>query len=478
MRVAIIGAGFSGIGMACGLLRAGVTDFVLLERAREVGGTWRDNVYPGAACDIPADLYSFSFAPNPDWSHRYPRQEELLHYLRDVADRFGVTPHIRFGTEVESGEWDAAAAVWRIATNAASWTADVLVSASGPFIDPAWPAIPGVETFPGPRLHTARWDPALDVAGKTIAVLGTGASAIQLVPELRPRGAWVIVLQRTAPWVIPRHDPPTSDRRRRAFRRRPWRQRLARALVFAGAEARFPGFATPVIGRVAEAVYRRSLRRQITDPTLREQVMPRFRLGCKRVLISSDWYPALASPEVRLVTEPVLRIDGAYLVTAAGARHRADVLVAATGFNVTAQPIATRIRSRGGTLAEHWRPHASALRGTTVAGFPNLFLLVGPNTALAHNSMVYVIESQIRYVLAALAALEARRARTIETDPVAQRHYADRLDRALTRSVWQTGGCVSYYQDAGGANPTIWPHAAATFARTVRRFDPAEYLWE
>lgn len=203
VRVAIIGAGFSGIGMACGLLRAGIREFVVLERARELGGTWRDNVYPGAACDIPADLYSYSFAPNPDWSHRYPRQEELFAYLRDIADRFDVTPNIAFGTEVRNAAWDDGEQRWTIVTNAGTWTADVLVSGAGPFVDPAWPDIPGLKTFAGPRVHTAGGDPSLEVAGRTVAVLGTGASAIQLVPELRRRGARVLVVQRTAPWVIP-----------------------------------------------------------------------------------------------------------------------------------------------------------------------------------------------------------------------------------------------------------------------------------
>jgi cation diffusion facilitator CzcD-associated flavoprotein CzcO len=477
VRVAIIGAGFSGIGMACGLLRSGVTDFVVLERAREVGGTWRDNVYPGAACDIPADLYSFSFAPNPDWSHRYPRQDELLAYLRDVADRFGVTPHIAFGTEVADASWDDDERRWTITTNAGTWTADVLVSGAGPFVDPAWPDIPGLASFGGPRVHTARWDPALEVAGRTVAVLGTGASAIQLVPELRRRGARVVVLQRTAPWVIPRHDPPTTAGRRRAFRRAPWRQRLSRARFFARQEANFPAFAVPLIGRIGEAAYRRHLRRQVADPELRERLTPRFRIGCKRILISSDWYPALASPEVDLVTERVERIEPDAIVTADGVRHPADVLVAATGFHVTSPPIAARIRARGTALAERWTPHMTALRGTTVPGFPNLFVLVGPNTALGHNSMVYVIEAQIRYALQALAELAARGSRTLEATPEAGRAYAERLDGALARSVWQTGGCVSYYQAADGANPTIWPHSAVAFARTVRRLDPAEFSW-
>jgi len=477
VRVAIIGAGFSGIGMACGLLRTGVTEFVVLERGREVGGTWRDNVYPGAACDIPADLYSFSFAPNPDWSHRYPRQAELLAYLREVADRFGVTPHIAFGTEVTSAEWDEVERQWTIATDTATWTADVLVSGAGPFVDPAWPAIPGFDAFDGPRVHTARWDPSLELAGRTVAVLGTGASAIQLVPELRRRGARVLVVQRTAPWVVPRHDPATTERRRRSFRRAPWRQRVARALVFARQELNFPAFAIPLIGRIAEGSYRRRLRREVAEPALRERLTPRFRIGCKRILISSDWYPALVSPEVELLTEAVERIEGDAFVTADGSRHRADVLVAATGFHVTSPPIAARIRARGAALAERWTPHGSALRGTTVSGFPNLFLLIGPNTALGHNSMVYVIEAQIRYVLQALDRLDGRGARTLEATPEAERAYGDRLDRALSRSVWQRGGCVSYYQAADGANSTIWPHSAAAFGRAVARLHPREYRW-
>ena len=474
--VAIIGAGFSGLGMAAQLSRHGILDFVVVERAHEVGGTWRDNTYPGAACDIRSDLYSFSFAPNPAWAHRYGRQREILEYLKGIADRFEVRPRILFGAELRRADWDDDAALWHIETSRETFTADILVSGNGPLIDPKWPDIPGLETFAGPRFHSARWRHDVYLAGKRIAVIGTGASAIQFVPELQKFAGRVTVFQRTPPWIVPRADGVTSERRRRWFARLPILQRISRGFVFVSADARFLGFRFKPIGRIFEAVSRRFLRSQVKDPVLRSKLTPDYRIGCKRILISSDYYAALTKPCVELVTEPIASIEGHEIATADGHRRRFDVLIGGTGFEATHPSIAPLVHGRDGvSLADRWSPHMSALRGTTVHGFPNLFLLIGPNTALGHNSLIYIIEAQLDYVLRALRFMDATGTRVLEPRAEAQEAYSERIQRELRDSVWTTGGCRSYYLDDTGRNTTLWPRRASAFRAAVRRFDPAEY---
>jgi len=485
VRVAIIGAGFSGLGMAAQLTRHGIRDFLVVERAHEVGGTWRDNTYPGAACDIRSDLYSFSFAPNPGWTHRYGRQREILEYLKGVADRFELRPRILFGAELLRADWDDNDAVWRITTSVETFTADILVSGNGPLIDPKWPAIPGLESFAGPRFHSAGWRHDAYLAGKRIAVIGTGASAIQFVPELQKIAGRLTIFQRTPPWIIPRADGPTGDRRRRWFARMPALQRLARTIDFASAEARFVGFRFKPIGRVFEAVSRRYLRSQVADPVLRAKLTPDYRIGCKRILISSDYYAALTKACVELVTDAIASIEGHEIVTADGTRRRFDVLISGTGFDATHPSIAPLVHGRDGvSLADRWSVHGSpqgsghmsALRGTAVHGFPNLFLLIGPNTALGHNSMIYVIEAQFDYVLRALRFMDATGTPVIEARAAAQTAYNERVQRDFRGSVWTAGGCRSYYLDDSGRNTTLWPHRAGAFRRVVRRFEPAEYV--
>jgi cation diffusion facilitator CzcD-associated flavoprotein CzcO len=477
VRVAIVGTGFAGLGMAIQLKRHGEDDFVVLERASDVGGTWRDNTYPGAACDIRSDLYSFSFAPNPDWSRRYGPQKEIQAYLRSTAKRFGVLPQILFGAELTRAEWNGSR--WLIATTVETLTADVLVAGHGPLIEPVWPSIPGLASFAGPRFHSARWNHDVDFAGKRIAVIGTGASTIQFVPELQKVAGRVTVFQRTPPWIIPRGDRPTSERRRRLFRRFPLLQRASRGWIFRMAEIRFIGFRSRPVGRVFQAVARRFLASQVPDAELRAKLTPDYRIGCKRILISSDFYAALGEENVDLVTSPIARIEPTAILTADGARREFDVLVCGTGFDATRPPIAKLIHgSDGRSLDTTWSQHMSALRGTTIAGFPNLFLLVGPNTALGHNSIVYIIEAQLDYVLEALKLMNARGARSIEPRPAAQDAYNRNIQRDLAGSVWITGGCTSFYLDATGRNTTLWPHRASSFRRTLRHFDPDEYVIE
>jgi cation diffusion facilitator CzcD-associated flavoprotein CzcO len=479
VRVAIIGSGFAGLGMAIQLTRQGVDDFIVVERGVEVGGTWRDNTYPGAACDIPSDLYSFSFAPRFDWKFRYGRQPEILDYLRSTADRFGIRSRIHFDTELLEATWDASASVWCLRTSTGEFTASVLVSGAGPLIDPVWPRIPGLEQFAGERFHSSRWRHDLDLAGLRVAVIGTGASAIQFVPELQKVVGELIVFQRTPAWIVPRGDSPTTERRSRLFRRFPMLQRASRAWIFRSAEARFAGFRSASIGGLMQRFAASYLRSQVADPALRAKLTPRYRIGCKRILVSSNFYRAMTRSNVELVTEPIDSVEGREVVTADGSRREFDVLIGGTGFNATEPSVARLVRGVGGvTLSEAWSPHMEALHGTTVAGFPNLFLLVGPNSALGHNSVVYIIEAQIDYVLKALDAMRVSGAASVVPTYEAQQRYNRGLQADLADSVWLSGGCSSYYLDAGGRNTTLWPHRAALFRRSVRHFDSTEYHLE
>jgi cation diffusion facilitator CzcD-associated flavoprotein CzcO len=479
VTVAIIGSGFGGIGMAASLMRAGLTDMVLLERATDLGGTWRDNSYPGAACDVPSHLYCFSFAPNPGWSRSFSPQPEIWEYLRRVADEEGVTGKIRLGEEVTSARWDPAARRWRIETTKAVLTARFLIAAGGPLSDPMIPAIPGLGTFTGAVFHSASWNHDHDLAGRSVAVIGTGASAIQFVPRIRPLAGQLTVFQRTPPWIMPRRDRQISRAERWLFRHVPATQRLARAAIYCGREAYALGFVkNPAVMRAAQALARRHLHRQVADPGLRAVLTPSYRMGCKRILLSNDYYPALTQPNVSLVTDGIQEIRESSVLTCNGTEHPVDVLIFGTGFHVTDFPLARRIfGSDDVSLAGRWsaRPAQTAFRGTTTAGFPNLFVLTGPNTGLGHNSQVFMIEAQIRYVLGALVHARRHAIDRVEVRPEAQAAYDQMVQRKMRRTVWVTGGCQSWYLDAEGRNVTLWPDFTWSYAWQTRRFDPSRY---
>ena len=374
VTVAIIGSGFGGIAMAASLNRAGITDVVLLERAADLGGTWRDNSYPGAACDVPSHLYCFSFAPNPDWSRSFSPQPEIWAYLRRVAVEEGVTEKVRFGEEVTSARWDPAACLWRVETTRSTLTARFLVSAAGPLSDPMIPDIPGLDTFEGTVFHSATWDHDYDLTGRNVAVIGTGASAIQFVPQIQPLVGQLTVFQRTPAWIMPRHDRQISGLERWLFRHMPVTQRIARAGIYCGREAYALGFVKdPAIMRVAEAVALRHLHRQIADPDLLAKLIPSYRMGCKRILLSNDYYPALTQPNVSLVADGIKEIRKRSVLTSDGIAHHVDTLIFGTGFHVTDFPLASAIFGPDGvSLASRWSAkHAqTAFRGTTTAGFP------------------------------------------------------------------------------------------------------------
>jgi cation diffusion facilitator CzcD-associated flavoprotein CzcO len=479
VEIAIAGAGLSGLGMAIALRRAGHADFVVLERADTLGGTWRDNRYPGCACDIPSVLYCFEDEPNPGWTKAYASQPEIWRYMRDVAERHDVARHMRYGHDVEAADWDEAQQRWTVRTSGATFTADVFISAAGALADPVIPDLPGIETFAGAGFHSARWDHDLDLSGRRVAVIGTGASAIQFVPRIQAAVGHLDVFQRTAPWVLPRGNPDISPRLRRVFARHPRALRAARALVFSGHEAVHFGFSHPGAMRVIERRVRAHIAREIADPRLREALTPDYRLGCKRILGSDDWYPALCRDNVDVVTEGIKEVVADGIVDVTGVHHPADTIIFGTGFHATDPPISHRVRGRRGTaLADAWRGSPRAHLGIGVAGFPNLFILLGPNTGLGHNSVLVMIERQIAYVRAALRHRHALGGAALEPTPAAQAEFVAGVDRETEGSVWTAGGCSSWYVDATGRNSTLWPGSVRAYQRRLAHFEPRDWAAE
>lgn len=485
VRTLIVGAGFAGVAMAIRLRAAGDEDWRLIERASAMGGTWRDNAYPGAACDVQSVLYSYSFAPQPRWSRRYAPQQEIDGYLVSVARRYAILNRVETDTELRRAAWDDAAALWRVTTSRGELTATALVVATGALADPTMPAIEGLDRFEGAVVHTARWTPATDrlVQGRRVAVIGTGASAIQLVPGIVDEVAQVDLYQRTAPWVLPRGDAPVPRAVIAAYTRFPALQRAHRAVVRSVREGTVPLFAySSRLGRVAEARANAYRRTELPDPVLRAKATPDYRIGCKRVLISDDYYQALRRRSVDLVTDPIVSVTAGAVVTrevATGSlvEHPADVIVCATGFLPMRPPIAERIvGADGAPLAQRWdRDGVAAYKGTAVPGYPNLFMVVGPNTGLGHSSMILIIEAQVGYVAQALRHLQTTGAAAVEATESATWAWNDELQRRLSRSIWLTGGCSSWYLDAHGRNVTLWPGTTWSFERAMARFDPHAY---
>ncbi|MGX1810612.1 flavin-containing monooxygenase [Nocardia sp. NPDC055321] len=474
--VAVIGAGFGGLGTAAALKKTGIDDFVVFERAADVGGTWQANTYPGAQCDIPSILYSFSFASNPEWSRLYPLQPEIQSYLRTVADRFDITPHIRFSTEVTDASWDDDAGIWVIEAGGRRVRARFLVAALGPFSEPSVPAIPGLATFEGPQFHSARWDHTFDPEGKRIAVIGTGASAVQFIPRLQPNAEQLKVFQRTPTWIMPHPDRPIGGTQRKMFAVAPATQRAARAGFNLVQEALVPGFVyKPALLKAMEAVARAHLRRQIRDPELRAKLTPAYRFGCKRPTFSNAYYPALAAPNTSVITDSITEVGPQWIRTADGGEHEVDAIVFGTGFTMTGHPGLARIHGRDGAdLAGHWGSDANAYLGTMVSGFPNMFVLLGPNSAL-YTSQVVTIEAQVRYLVDAIVSTLAAHADTIDVDPRVQERFIGEVDRKLAGSVWNSGGCSSYYLSPTGRNFTFWPGFAWQFQRRTARVDLRDF---
>ncbi len=477
VEVAIVGAGFGGLGAAISLERAGFRDLVVLERAPEVGGTWWFNSYPGCQCDVPSNLYSFSFAPKPDWSRSYPEQPEILGYLRDCSHRFGVRDRVHLNCEMREAAWSEDEQRWRIETSRGTLTARVLVVAPGLLSEPKTPSIPGLETFEGETFHTARWGEGRDLTGKRVAVVGTGATAIQIVPRIQPRVERLHVFQRTPPWILPLFDRAVSDRLRRLYRAVPAAQALARGGVYALREPLVVAMAVaPRLSKLLEGVCRLQLRRQVADPELRRTLTPDYVAGCKRVLMTNAWYPALTQPNVELLTEGLEEVRGRTVVGSDGSEREVDTIVFATGFTPTDPPFARLLRGPGGeTLAEAWKGSPQAYLGATVAGFPNLFLMYGPNTNLGHNSIIYMLESQFEYLVRAMRAMRERNLGRIEVREEVQRSFNEQVQRRLANTVWNAGRCASWYLDADGENPIMWSDFTFRFRWLAKRFDLAHH---
>jgi cation diffusion facilitator CzcD-associated flavoprotein CzcO len=475
-RIAIVGSGFSGLGMAIRLKQEGIDDFVVLERAAELGGTWRDNTYPGCACDVPSHLYSFSFAPNPDWSRTFSRQPEIWAYLRRTAREHGIDAHIRYGHEVTSASWDAARELWRVETSAGELTASMLVAGAGPLAEPKLPEIEGIEDFEGEVFHSARWNNKHSLAGERVAVIGTGASSIQLIPQIQPKVGKLHVFQRTAPWVTPQRDRAIKSWEHRLYRAFPLAQKLMRGAIYAARELFVLPFMHPREGSPPERIARRHLRSQVADPQLRAKLEPNYRIGCKRILISDSYYPALQQPNAEVVTDAIAKITPRGIVTADGVERELDTIILGTGFYVADPPFAELIHDAGGrSLADAWAGSPQAYLGAAVHGFPNMFMLVGPNTGLGHNSIVFMIESQLHYLMQGLRLMDRRGLDIIEVREHVQQRYDEEIQRKLQGTVWESGGCASWYRNEQGKNTTIWPGSTWPFRRRLRTFDAGDY---
>ncbi len=476
VRVAIVGTGFSGLGLAIRLKQRGMNDFVLLERAGDVGGTWRDNTYPGCACDVPSHLYSFSFAPNPAWTRTFSPQQEILDYLRGCAKRFGITPSIRWNDEVRAAVWNEHERQWHLTTTRGHLTAQFLALGNGPLSEPTIPAIPGLDSFKGALFHSARWYHQHDLTGERAAVIGTGASAIQFVPHIQPQVSHLMLFQRTPPWILPRLDRQISARKRALFRALPLAQRLARSIIYLQRELLVPGFVhQSSLMQRGERLALRHLEAQVADPILREKLTPHYRMGCKRILLSDDFYPAITQSNVELVTDRIREIRTTSILTEDGTERACDTIILATGFHATDMPLAHCIYGRDGqTLAAAWRDGPRAYLGTTVAGFPNMFILIGPNTGLGHSSMIFMIESQLAYILDCLRLMTRRGMSVLEVRPEAQESFNAEMQRRMRGTIWASG-CTSWYLDVGGYNSSLWPGFTWEYRRRTRRFDLANY---
>ncbi|WP_326565644.1 NAD(P)/FAD-dependent oxidoreductase [Amycolatopsis rhabdoformis] len=473
--VIVVGTGFSGLGMAIQLRKEGREDFVILEKADDVGGTWRDNSYPGCACDIPSHMYSFSFEQNPGWSRAYSPQPEIWSYLRGVTEKYGLRRFLRFGQEMTGARWDADENRWHVSTESGDeFVAKALVAGVGALHRPQIPHLPGIEGFAGPAFHSAQWDHGVDLTGKRVAVIGTGASAVQFVPKIVGQVENLTLFQRTPPWVMPKADHDMPGWTRGLFKALPLAQRAYRDFLYWALEARAIGFnGQPWVMRLGQRIAQRNIEQAVADPALRAKLTPDYTMGCKRVLISNDYYPALARDNVDVVTEGVTEVREHSVVDAAGVEHEVDVIIYGTGFHVTDAFDTLEIVGREGrNLAKEWATEGMRTHlGITVNGFPNLFFLLGPNTGLGHNSVVFMIEAQISYIAQALRLAGDH---ALDPRPQVQEAFNTDVQRKLEKGIWTQGGCKSWYLDAKGVNRTIWPGFTWRYwldTRTVRRED-------
>jgi cation diffusion facilitator CzcD-associated flavoprotein CzcO len=477
-HLVIVGTGFAGLGMAIRLKEMGIDDFIIIERASDVGGTWRDNRYPGAACDVPSHLYSFSFEPNTEWSRVYPTQPELEAYLQNVTDKWDLRPHIRFSHTLTAAHYQQDSGHWLVKTSGGDFRARFVVCGNGGLAEPKLPDIPGVENFGGHHFHSATWDHNYSLEGKRVAVIGTGASAIQFVPQIADKPAKLSVFQRTPNWILPRHDRAYHRFEKWLFKRLPITRKLLRAKIYCQNEMRVLGMVLhPALMKLFRITATWNIRRQVADPDLRNKLTPTFPIGCKRILISNDWYPALQKPNVEVETSGIREITSTSIISKDGSEREVDCIIFGTGFYATENPIATMIHGRDGRLlADVWADGEEAYLGSSVHGFPNFFFIVGPNVTLGHSSMVYMIETQIAAISRVLEAANEVSSTTVEVREEVQNTYNRELQTRLGGSVW-ANGCDSWYKHRSGKITQLWPGFTFSFRRRNRDFKQSDYIF-
>ena len=476
--IGIIGSGFGAISVAVELGKAGHTDIRVWERSNDLGGVWRDNTYPGAGCDVPSPLYSFSFEPNPNWSRRYALRDEIHTYIRDVADKYGVSPRVQYDHEVEAATYDEKASTWTVRfTDGQEQTVDILVSAVGQLSRPRMPSIKGVETFKGDYFHSAEWDHNVDLTGKKVAVVGAGASAIQFVPHLADSTAELLVFQRSANYIMPKPDQPYRSLHKALYHKLPFTQKIERGGIWSIMEQFSRGLDDESkVGRINKAIAMRHLKKQVKDPALRALLTPDYPIGCKRILFSNNYYPALAKPHVDVVTSPIESIMPNGVRTADGVEHEVDVIIYGTGFDSQDFLDSIAITGAGGQkLSEQWSQGAHAYLGMYVPNFPNLFVCYGPNTNLGGGSIIYMLEAQARHMRQVVDRLTSGDYRTVEITEAADKAYDDEIQGLLEHSAW--AHCDNWYRHASGRITSNWPGSTLPFARRTKTLDPAAFEW-
>ena len=476
----IVGAGFSGLCIGIKLKEAGMDNFIILDRNRHIGGTWYDNDYPGAACDVESHLYSFSFEPKSDWSREFGPQGEILQYMEHCAEKYKLAPHIYLNTSIEKAVFDEKKGLWTVTGKGGdTFTGRILLNCSGGLSETALPQIKGLDTFSGKVFHSARWDKSFDPKGKKVAVIGTGASAIQIVPAIVQKVKHLDLFQRTAPWILPKPDKDISQFRRKLYKSLPFMQSLHRARLYWSHELMALGFVvSPSIMKLGGKIVIRFLNKSIQDPELRQKLTPTYTLGCKRILLSNEYYPAMEQPNLSLLTEGIQEITTKGIKTRDGVEHDVDTIIMATGFQAAEGVLRYEVKGKGGLdLNEAWRDGAEAYLGTSINGFPNMFIVVGPNTGLGHSSMILMIEAQVGYIMQALKALKEKGAKYTDVKKEVEKEYNNDLQARLAKTVWQSGGCMSWYQTKSGKNVTLWPGFTFTFMRKTKHFEPDKYEW-
>lgn len=474
----IIGAGFAGLCAAIHLKKAGENNFVILERNHALGGTWYDNHYPGAACDVESHLYSYSFEPNPNWSRNFSPQQEILNYMEHCATKYDLNKHLHLNSNITQAVFDGANGSWKVSTaSGESYSARVIISCSGGLSQPSFPNIKGLENFKGKVFHSAQWDKNFDLKNKTVAVIGTGASAIQIVPAIAEQVKDLFLFQRTPPWIMPKPDGEISSLRKWLYQNFPATQRLYRKRLYWQHELMAFGFIKrPGILKFFSKLSIRYLKSVVKDETLRNKLTPNYVMGCKRVLISNEYYPALVRKNVEVITEPIQQINETGILTNDDKQRNVDALILATGFQAAEEVSRFEVKGRNGIdLNEAWKNGAEAYLGTTVSGFPNMFLVVGPNTGLGHSSMILMIEAQVKLIMESIKALQQSKAKFIDVKKSAQQEFNDEIQEQLKSTVWQTGGCVSWYQTKNGKNVTLWPGYTFAFMKRTEKFEAEKY---